>query len=108
MRKRARTVVLNRISAALRTRAQSEPDIIEKAGALAPQNKDARYRTLLGSGKWRQKAITAVAREMLGFIWAILREHSRPGSTSARKNVLKKPREYVVKIGRPAIGGEPH
>jgi hypothetical protein len=45
---------------------------------------------------------------MLGFIWAILREHSRPGSTSARKNVLKKPREYVVKIGRPAIGGEPH
>ncbi len=59
-----------------------------------------RYRTLLGSGKCRQKAITAVAREMLGFIWAILREHTRPGSVMVRSNIIRNPRGYVIRTAR--------
>ena len=30
-----------------------------------------RYRKLVGRGKSKQQAVTAVARELLGFIWAI-------------------------------------
>ena len=30
-----------------------------------------RYRMLLGKGKVKQKVVTAVGRELLGFIWAI-------------------------------------
>jgi hypothetical protein len=30
-----------------------------------------RYRKLLGRGKSKQQAVTAVGRELLGFIWAI-------------------------------------
>ena len=31
----------------------------------------ARYRKLLGRGKCQQQVVTAVGRELLGFIWAI-------------------------------------
>jgi transposase len=31
----------------------------------------ARYRTLMARGKCKQQAVTAIARELLGFIWAI-------------------------------------
>jgi transposase len=31
----------------------------------------ARYRRLIGSGKCRQQVVTAIGRELLGFIWAI-------------------------------------
>ena len=31
----------------------------------------ARYRRLLGRGKCQQQVVTAVGRELLGFIWAI-------------------------------------
>jgi hypothetical protein len=30
-----------------------------------------RYRKLLGRGKCQQQVVTAVGRELLGFIWAI-------------------------------------
>ena len=36
-----------------------------------------RYRILLAKGKKSQVAITAVARELLGFMWAIARELAR-------------------------------
>jgi hypothetical protein len=40
-----------------------------------------RYRALTGRGKHRNKVVTAVARELLGFIWAIAvkaqQEHAR-------------------------------
>jgi len=31
----------------------------------------SRYATLMGKGKNKQQVVTAVARELLGFIWAI-------------------------------------
>jgi hypothetical protein len=31
----------------------------------------ARYRSLMARGKCKQQVVTAVARELLGFIWAI-------------------------------------
>jgi transposase len=48
---------------------QAAKDIAWKA----QQRLCKRYRTLLGKGKKPQVAITAVARELLGFMWAIAR-----------------------------------
>ena len=43
-----------------------------KATAWRAQHRlHARYRALLAHGKTKQKVITAVGRELLGFIWAI-------------------------------------
>jgi hypothetical protein len=33
-----------------------------------------RYQKLLGRGKNRQQAVTAVARELAGFVWSIARQ----------------------------------
>lgn len=35
-----------------------------------------RYRRLIGRGKSKQNTVTAVARELAGFIWAIAKQHS--------------------------------
>ena len=37
-----------------------------------------RYRKLLAGGKKSQVAITAIARELLGFVWAIARSVAEP------------------------------
>jgi transposase len=43
-----------------------------------------RFRALSSRGKTTQKAITAVARELAGFLWAIYHECQQPGSIPAR------------------------
>jgi transposase len=54
-----------------------------------------RYGALVAHGKCRQKAITAIARELLGFIWALLREFRNPGSVPPR--AAKRPvRSYTM------------
>jgi len=58
---------------------QSEQSEAVKAIAWRAQHRlYGRYRALLGRGKSKQKVITAVARELLGFIWAIGCEIERP------------------------------
>jgi len=37
-----------------------------------------KYRKLKSRGKPQQQTVTAVARELVGFIWAIAREVPRP------------------------------
>jgi transposase len=43
-----------------------------------------RYLKLTAKGKIKQKAVTAVARELLGFIWAIAVETEQGYSTSEK------------------------
>jgi transposase len=62
------------VGPALQRRRRHQP-----AGVLAIADKaharlHRRYRKLLGRGKLPQQAVVAVARELLGFIWAIGRE----------------------------------
>ena len=54
------------------------------------------YRALLAHGKCRQKAITAVARELLGFVWALLREYRAPGTVLPRE-ARRSVRTYTMK-----------
>jgi hypothetical protein len=44
---------------------------VKAIGWKAQLRLDARYRKLLGRGKIHQQVVTAVGRELLGFIWAI-------------------------------------
>ena len=77
-----------------RQREQSE-DI--KAIAWKAQHRlHARYTKLLAKGKAKQQVITAVGRELLGFIWAI-------GVAAERSHAT---RPGVRSSGRPEVNGE--
>lgn len=56
---------------ALRTRQRGQPDAITAIAWKAQHRLHTRYRRLLGRGKPTPHVITAVARELVGFIWAI-------------------------------------
>lgn len=68
----------------LRRRQQAVGEEVTEIAWKAQHRLNGRYRKLVARGKSKQLAITAVARELLGFIWAIgvkveqqTREHGR-------------------------------
>ena len=74
------------IGGALRKRQATLSDEVKAIGWKAQLRLHARYRTLLGRGKCQQHVVTAVGRELLGFIWAIgvsVERQQRQASSSA-------------------------
>lgn len=71
----------------LRKRQQGLSDEVKAIGWKAQHRLHERYRRLGGRGKEKQKVITAIAREMLGFIWAagvaIERQYAQGQSTQS-------------------------
>jgi transposase len=59
------------VGGALRKRQASVSEEVKAIGWKAQLRLHARYRKLLGRGKCHQQVVTAVGRELLGFIWAI-------------------------------------
>jgi len=60
------------VSATLRARQRGAPaDVIARAWA-AQQRLHRRYQRLAARGKPKQHIVTAVARELTGFVWAAL------------------------------------
>jgi transposase len=59
------------IGAALRKRQEGLSQEVKEIAWKAQHRLHKRYRTLLGAGKDKRKVVTAVGRELLGFIWAI-------------------------------------
>jgi transposase len=59
------------IGAALRKRQEGLSEEVKEIAWKAQHRLHKRYRTLSAAGKEKQKVITAVGRELLGFIWAI-------------------------------------
>lgn len=59
----------------LRKRRQGQPQWAVQIAERAQRRLFARYRRLTMRGKHHNTAVTAVARELLGFIWAMLTEH---------------------------------
>jgi transposase len=55
----------------LAARQRDQPEEVKAIAWRAQHRLHGRYRTLLAKGKTKQKVITAVGRELLGFIWAI-------------------------------------
>jgi transposase len=60
-----------KIGAALRVRQTTQSDTVRAIAWKAQHRLHSRYWRLLGRGKSKQQVVTAVARELLGFIWAI-------------------------------------
>jgi len=59
------------VGGALRKRQATLSDEVKAIAWKAQHRLHGRYRTLLGRGKNQQQVVTAVGRELLGFIWAI-------------------------------------
>ncbi len=59
------------LSRRLRRRQEGLDDEVKEIAWKAQCRLSARYRKLIAKGKPQQKAVTAVARELLGFIWSI-------------------------------------
>lgn len=59
------------VSRALRKRRAGQPEAIVQIAEKAEERMGQRYRALLKRGKTSGQAATAVARELLGFVWAI-------------------------------------
>ncbi|HUD54050.1 MAG TPA: transposase [Terracidiphilus sp.] len=62
---------LPRVGAKLRRRQEGLPAEITEIAWKAQNRLHKRYMTLMARGKDQRKTMTAVARELLGFIWAI-------------------------------------
>jgi transposase len=55
----------------LRERQEGLSAEVVEIAAKARHRLSARYRRLLARGKSKQQVVTAIARELLGFVWAI-------------------------------------
>ena len=67
-----------RVSAHKQTRIDAAPRGIAEIAWKAQTRLSARYRALLRKGKKKTVVVTAIARELAGFIWAINREIATP------------------------------
>ena len=70
--------------AALKRRRDALPPAVCAIAAKAEARLTARFRHLLAAGKLRPVAVTAVAREMVGFLWAIANAVDSPQAASSR------------------------
>jgi transposase len=73
------------VGGALRKRQTALSDEVKAIAWKAQHRLHGRYRKLLGRGKNQQQVVTAVGRELLGFIWAIgvAVEHRMPHAIAA-------------------------
>lgn len=72
----------------LRKRQENLPTPVNDISWKAQQRLCGRYRRLVSAGKPKQKVVTAVARELLGFMWAIgthieRQQAASPGAAAA-------------------------
>lgn len=76
-----------RISRTKLARLEGVPDAVQALAWKAQTRLCARYRTLIARGKSKQVVVTAIARELAGFVWAIaqaVRLGVCPGSPAPR------------------------
>jgi transposase len=72
-----------RVAGLLRRRQAGQPEAIKAISWKAQDRLHRRYRRLLARGKSKAKVIVALARELLGFMWAIAQEVAAPSVTPA-------------------------
>ena len=62
---------LPRVGQTLRKRREGLPESVKRISWQAQVRLNHKYRRLMGRGKAKNKAVVALARELLGFIWAM-------------------------------------
>ena len=60
------------VGRALASRSQAQPEEVVGQAWRAPQRLHRRYRHLVGHGKRPPVAVAAIARELVGFLWAAM------------------------------------
>ena len=75
-----------KISKELSKRHEGQPRRILQISWSAQHRLYRRFRNLTARGKRSQAAITAVARELAGFIWALISEWRQPGSIPTERS----------------------
>jgi len=65
-----------RMSAAIKKRNEGLSPRVQDIAWKAQQRLCGRYKKLSGRGKNRQRVVTAIARELAGFVWSIAREQT--------------------------------
>lgn len=63
-----------KVSRALRKRQEDQPKVIREISWNAQVRLCGKFRKLMARGKNRNRAVTAVARELTGFMWAIAKQ----------------------------------
>jgi transposase len=71
-----------RLGPALADRSQGQPAEIVGEAWRAQQRLHRRYRHLIGHGKRPPVAVVAVARELVGFLWAAMTHHESRGAVA--------------------------
>lgn len=66
------------LGGALRARQLGQPEAVRRIAWKAQERLHRLYRRLFARGKQHQKIVVAVARELIGFLWAIEREMALP------------------------------
>ena len=67
-----------RVSVKLLARLEAVPQMVRDIAWKGQLRMCQRYRHLVAAGKAKVVVVTAVAREMLGFVWAIARAVTAP------------------------------
>jgi transposase len=75
------------VGAALRARRKDQPDWVIAMADRAQQRLNKRYWHLVRRGKAHNKAIVAIARELLGFLWAVMRQARSRGHLTIREQL---------------------
>lgn len=94
-----------RPSAELQRRRKGLPPSVIDIADRAQERLHTRFKRLAARGKTAKRVVVAVARELLGFVWAIAREvehrratgQSLPEATAATKLVRPRARRYRLK-----------
>lgn len=78
------------VGPALRARRDKQPERVLTIADEAQRRLTTRYRRLIERGKTPNKVVIAIARELVGFLWAALRddrEHARHGARNSARLV---------------------
>lgn len=74
-----------RVGSRLRTRREGQPERVLMIADQAQRRLTTRYRRLEARGKHRNKVVIAIARELVGFLWAALRGQRQPTPQVSKK-----------------------
>jgi transposase len=72
------------LGVALRKRREGQPERVVAIAENAERRLSGRYARLTARGKHKNKIVIAIARELVGFLWAVLREDREAARHGAR------------------------
>jgi transposase len=89
-----------RVSPAMQKRQEGQSREVRAIALAAQQRLHTRHKVLSGHRKKAVVVVTALARELCGFVWAIACQVSAPQKLKARKPGVHRPEETPARVYR--------